>query len=328
MKPVGIIGTGRFLPEKILTNFDLEKMVDTTDEWIKTRTGIENRRILQDGVGTSFMASKAGEKALEAAGMTAEEIDMIVVATVTADMSFPSTACRVQEQIGAKNAFAFDVNAACTGFIYAISVANSMIQNGTAKNALVIGADALSKITDYTDRSTAVLFADGAGAVVLSEVEEGTGVLSTALGSDGTGGKFLYLPGGGSLNPASEETVEKGMHYIHMDGSEVFKFAARKMAEVSLEALENANLNLEDIDYLVPHQANTRIINNAAKRLKISQDKIYINIHDYGNMSSASIPVALDEALEKKLIKKDDVVLLVGFGAGLTWGASLIKWSI
>ena len=328
MKPVGIIGTGRYLPEKILTNFDLEKMVDTTDEWIKTRTGIENRRILQDGVGTSFMASKAGEKALESAGLTAEEVDMIVVATVTADMSFPSTACRVQEQIGATNAFAFDVNAACTGFIYAISVANSMIQNGTAKNALVIGADALSKITDYTDRSTAVLFADGAGAVVLSEVEEGTGVLSTALGSDGTGGKFLYLPGGGSLNPASQETVEKGMHYIHMDGSEVFKFAARKMADVSLEALEKANLNLEDIDYLVPHQANTRIINNAAKRLKISQDKIYINIHDYGNMSSASIPVALDEALEKKLIKKDDVVLLVGFGAGLTWGASLIKWSI
>jgi len=252
---------------------------------------------------------------------------MIVVATVTADMSFPSTACLVQDKIGAVNAFAFDVNAACTGFIYAVSVANSMIQNGTAKNALVIGADALSKITDYTDRSTAVLFADGAGAVVLSEVEEGKGVLSTALGSDGTGGKFLYLPGGGSLNPASKETVEKGMHYIHMDGSEVFKFAARKMAEVSLTALEKAGLDLEEIDYLVPHQANTRIINNAAKRLKIAQDKIYINIHDYGNMSSASIPVALDEAVEKKLINKDDVVLLVGFGAGLTWGASLIKWT-
>ncbi len=328
MKAVGIKGTGRFLPEKNISNFDLEKMVDTTNEWIMTRTGIENRRVLEDDQSTSFMAEKAAIKALESAGMTAEEVDMIVVATVTADMSFPSTACIVQDKIGAKNAFAFDVNAACTGFIYGLSVATSMIQNGTARNALVIGADALSKITDWTDRSTAVLFADGAGAVVLKEVSEGQGVLATALGSDGTGGKFLYLPGGGSLNPSSHETVDKGMHYIHMDGSEVFKFAARKMADIAVEALEKCGLELDAIDYLVPHQANTRIINNAAKRLKIDKDKIYINIQDYGNMSSASIPVALDEVVEKKLIKKDDIILLDGFGAGLTWGASIIKWDM
>jgi len=326
MKKVGVIGTGRFLPEKNISNHDLEKIIDTNNEWIVARTGIENRRWLEPGETTSMMSAKAGMKALESAGLKPEDIDMILVATSTPDMSFPSTACIVQEKIGAVNAFAFDLNAVCTGFVYAISVANSMIQNGTAKNALVIGADALSKITDMNDRSTAVLFADGAGAVVLSEVSKDRGVLSTALGSDGNGGKFLYVPAGGSLQPATKETVEQGLHYIRMDGSEVFKFATRKMAEISLTAIEKAGLNLEDVDFLVPHQANIRIINNAAKRLKINKDKVYLNIEKYGNMSAASIPVALDEAAEKNLIKEDDVVLIVGFGAGLTWGASLIKW--
>ncbi len=328
MKSVGVKGTGRFLPEKVVTNEDFEKVLDTTSEWIVSRSGIKKRRFLEEGQSASFMAEKAGLKAIESAGLHPEDIDMIVVATSTPDMAFPSTACIVQEKIGAKNAFAFDVNAVCTGFIYGLSVATSMVQNNTAKNALVIGVDALSKITDPQDRSTAVLFADGAGAVVLSEVKEGSGVLSTALGADGAGGKFLYVPAGGSAQPTSHESIDQRQHYIRMDGREVFKFATRKMADISNEALKKANMELSDIDYLVPHQANLRIINSAAKKLKISNDRIYINIHEYGNTSAASIPIALDEVVEKKLIKKDDRILIVGFGAGLTWGASIIKWDM
>lgn len=325
-KSVGIIGTGSYLPEKIVTNYDLEKIMDTKHEWIVERTGIERRRIADESDAASDLGAKAAEIALEDAGVKAEEIDLIITATLTPDMNIPSTACIIQEKIGAVNSAAFDLGAACTGFLYALSTANAFIKAGQAKKVLIVGVEILSKYINWNDRKTAVLFADGAGAAVVSEVDEGKGVLSTALGADGTGGKFLYISAGGTRMPATHETVEKNLHTIVMDGSEVFKFAARKMAEVSLEALERAGLTLEDINYFVPHQANIRIIKNAAKRLKIDMDRVYLNIQDYGNMSAASVPIALDEANKKGKIKKDDVVLLVGFGAGLTWGAAVIKW--
>ena len=325
-KSVGIIGTGSCLPEKIVTNYDLEKIMDTKHDWIVERTGIERRRIADPSVAASDLGTEAAKLALEDAGVNAEEIDLIITATLTPDMNIPSTACIIQEKIGAVNSAAFDLGAACTGFLYALSTANAFIKAGQAKKVLIVGVEILSKYINWEDRKTAVLFADGAGAAVVSEVEEGKGVLSTALGADGTGGKFLYITAGGTRMPATYETVEKKLHSIVMDGSEVFKFAARKMADVSLEALEKAGLTLEDINYLVPHQANIRIIQNAAKRLKVSMDKVYLNIQDYGNISAASVPVALDEASKKGCIKQDDIVLLVGFGAGLTWGAAVIKW--
>lgn len=326
-KSVGIIGTGSCLPEKIVTNYDLEKIMETKHEWIVDRTGIERRRIADKSTASSDLGVKAAEIALEDAGVTAEEIDLIITATLSPDMLFPSTACVIQDKLGAFNAFAFDLNAACTGFLYSLSTAAAFIKSGQAKKVLVVGVEVLSKIVNWNDRKTAVLFADGAGAAVVTETEEeNAGILSTALGADGTGWKFLYMPAGGTRMPATYETVEKDLHTIVMDGSEVFKFAARKMAEVSLEAIEKAGLKLEDIDYLVPHQANVRIIKNAAKRLKIDMDKVYLNIHDYGNMSAASVPVALDEAYRKESMKKGDIVLLVGFGAGLTWGAAILKW--
>ncbi|MCG8484570.1 MAG: ketoacyl-ACP synthase III, partial [Clostridia bacterium] len=303
-KSVGIIGTGSCLPEKIVTNYDLEKIMDTKHEWIVDRTGIERRRIADKSTASSDLGVKAAEIALEDAGVTAEEIDLIITATLSPDMPFPSTACVIQDKLGAFNAFAFDLNAACTGFLYSLSTAAAFIKSGQAKKVLVVGVEVLSKIVNWNDRKTAVLFADGAGAAVVTETEEeNAGLLSTALGADGTGWKFLYMPAGGTRMPATYETVEKDLHTIVMDGSEVFKFAARKMAEVSLEAIEKAGLKLEDVDYLVPHQANVRIIKNAAKRLKIDMDKVYLNIHDYGNMSAASVPIALDEAYRKGSMK-------------------------
>lgn len=323
---IGIIGTGSYLPEKIVTNYDLEKIMDTNHDWIVGRTGIERRRIAEPSIASSDLGTKAAELALEDAGLNAEDIDLIITATLSPDMNFPATACIIQENLGAFNAAAFDLNAACTGFIYALSTANAFIKSGQAKKVLVIGVEVLSKLLNWNDRKTAVIFADGAGAAVVSEIEGDRGILSTALGTDGTGGKFLYMPAGGTRMPATHETVDQNLHSIIMDGSEVFKFAARKMSEVSLEALEKAGLALEDINYLVPHQANIRIIQNAAKRLKIDMDKVYLNIQDYGNMSAASVPVALDEASKKGCLKQDDIVLLVGFGAGLTWGAAVLKW--
>ncbi len=323
---VGITGTGSYLPEKELTNFDLEKMVDTTDEWIKTRTGISKRRIADEKTATSDLATKAARIAMEDAGLLSEDIDLIIVATVTPDMAFPSTACIVQKNIGAKNAVAFDIEAACTGFLYGLAIGEQFIKSGIYKNALVIGAETLSKIVNWEDRSTCVLFGDGAGAAVLQQVNEGFGILSNNLGSDGTRADYLKQPAGGSRMPSSEKTILNNLHYIHMDGREVFKFAVRIMSKSALETVKNTGYDIKDVDYMVPHQANIRIIKAVAKKINLSMDKVHVNLYDYGNMSVASIPVALDESVKKGNVKAGDIIILVAFGGGLTWGSSIIKW--
>jgi len=322
----GIIGTGSYLPEQILTNKDIEKIVDTSDEWITTRTGIKERRIAGKDTATSDLAIKASLNALRNANLSAEQLDLIIVATITPDMNFPSTACIVQSAIGAVNAVAFDISAACTGFIYGIVTANQFISTGLYKNVLVIGAEVLSKFVDWQDRNTCVLFGDGAGAVIMSRVPEEYGVLSQYLGADGSGGNALAIDAGGSRNPASSETVEQRMHYIRMDGNDVFKFAVKVMASAAEEAVRIAGLDKTDVDYLIPHQANIRIIDAARRRMGLSEDRVYVNLDKYGNMSAASIPVALDEALAKGAIKTGDNIVLVGFGAGLTWGSCLLRW--
>lgn len=323
---VGIIGTGSSLPDKVVTNNDMEKMVDTNDEWIRTRTGICERRISDENTATSDLSTAAALKALESAGLKPEDIDLIIVATVTPDMAFPSTACIVQKNLGAYNASAFDIEAACSGFVYGLAIAESFVKTGYYRHVLVIGAETLSKITDFTDRNTCVLFGDGAGAVVVSEVPENYGILSTYIGADGRGGDLLKMPAGGSRLPASEETVRNRLHYIKMDGSEVFKFAVRIMEEAAEKALEKCGMNKEDIDYLIPHQANIRIIDAAVRRLKISNDKVYVNVDKYGNMSAASVAIALDEANRDGFLKDGDIVVLVGFGGGLTWGSAVLRW--
>ncbi|MCC5911994.1 MAG: ketoacyl-ACP synthase III [Clostridiaceae bacterium] len=321
----GITGTGSFLPEKVLTNHDLEKIVDTSDEWITTRTGIKSRRIADDQIASSDLATKAAEAAMEDAGIHPEEVDLIIVATATPDMAFPSTACIVQKNIGAVNAAAFDIEAACTGFLYALTMGEQFIKTGFYKNILIIGAETLSKVLNWKDRNTCILFGDGAGAVILQRTEE-EGMLASYLGSDGRNSDSLTLPAGGSRMPISYKTIDEGLHCIRMEGSEVFKFAVRTMGSSALKALEKCNIALEEIDFLVPHQANSRIIEAAAKRLKLPMDKVYINLDKYGNMSAASVPVALDEAVKSNAIKKGDKVVLVAFGGGLTWGSSIIKW--
>ncbi|NLM04403.1 MAG: ketoacyl-ACP synthase III [Clostridiales bacterium] len=322
----GIIGTGSYLPEKILKNEELEKIMDTSDEWIRTRTGIISRRIADKEMATSDLATKAAINAMKNANITADELDLIIVATVTPDMAFPSTACIVQKNIGAVNAAAFDMEAACTGFVYALTIGEQFIKTGFYKKILIIGAEIFSKIIDWEDRNTAVLFGDGAGAVILVRTEKNTGIISSYLGSDGKDGHVLTLPGGGSRNPINHKMIEDRLHYLKMDGSEVFKFAVRIMGNAALKVLEKADMTLEDIDFLIPHQANIRIIEASAKRLKLPMDKVYVNLNKYGNISAASVPVALDEAVREKRIKSGDNVLLVAFGAGLTWGSSLIKW--
>ncbi len=324
---VGILGLGSYLPEKVVSNFDLEKIMDTSDEWIRTRTGIKERRVVSENEATSDLASRAALKAIENANITPEDIDLIIVATLTPDMLFPSTACLVQANIGASKAACFDLEAACSGFVYALTVGKQFIETNTYKYVLVIGAEALSRSLDYEDRSTGILFGDGAGAVVLGAVKEG-GILSTNLGADGNGQEYLNIPAGGSKYPPSEKTINERLHYIKMSGNDVFKFAVRIMQDASIKCVESANLKVEDIDYLIPHQANIRIIEASAKRLKLSMDKVYVNLDKYGNMSAASIPVALDEAYRENKIKKGDNIVLVGFGGGLTWGASVVRWSI
>jgi len=323
----GIVGTGSFVPPKIVTNKDLEKIVDTSDEWIVTRTGIRERRIAEPSMATSDMATEAALRALKSAEMKAEELDLIIVATVTPDMNFPATSCIVQNNIGAFNAAAFDLEAACSGFLYGLVVANQFILSGIYKNILIIGAECLSKFTNWKDRSTCVLFGDGAGAVIMSRVKEGYGIISQHLGADGSGGKFLTVEAGGSRKPASIETVEKELHYIQMDGSEVFKFAVRTMANAAEEAVKLAGLTKGEVDFLIPHQANIRIIEAARKRLNLPESKVFVNLDKYGNMSAASIPVALDEAYSQGCIKKGDNIVLVAFGAGLTWASVLMKWA-
>ncbi|MFD1267735.1 beta-ketoacyl-ACP synthase III [Paenibacillus motobuensis] len=326
MRSVGIIGTGKYVPERVLTNADLEKMVDTNDEWIVSRTGIRERHIAAPEQATSDLAYEAAVRALESAGMTADQLELIIVATITPDTSFPSTACILQDKLGAKNAAAFDLSAACSGFVYSMATANGFIQTGMYNNALVIGADTLSRITDYTDRNTCVLFGDGAGAVIVGEVPEGRGFLSFDLGAEGTGGDLLKLAAGGSRLPASEATVQGKQHYIYMNGREVFKFAVRVMGSATEEVLRKAGKTKEDIDLFVPHQANIRIIQSAMQRLDLPEEKCVINVDKYANTSAASIPLALVEAAEEGRIKEGDTVLLVGFGGGLTWGASVLVW--
>lgn len=326
LHPVGIIGTGKYVPERILTNKELEAMVETNDEWIVTRTGIKERRLAAVEEATSDLALHASREAIAAAGLTAEDIDLIIVATITPDMFFPSTACLLQDKLGAKKAAAFDLSAACSGFIYGLATGSSMIASGLYKNVLVVGAETLSRFTDYTDRNTCILFGDGAGAVVLGEVEEGRGFQSFELGADGSGGELLKVHGGGSRVPASEESIQNKQHYIHMAGNDVFKFAVRIMGSVAEEALLKAGIAKEEVDLLVPHQANIRIIQSALNRLNLSEEKAMVNLDKYGNMSSASIPVALAEAVEQGRVKEGDRIVLVGFGGGLTWGASVLVW--
>ena len=322
----GIAGMGIYVPEKVMSNADLEKLVDTSDEWIKTRTGIEERRIVAEGQYTSDIAANAAVNALKDADMSPEEVDLIIVATITPDMYSPSTACVVQHKIGAVNAAAFDINAACSGFVYGLTVARQFIETGYYKNALIIGADSLSKITDWTDRNTCVLFGDGAGAAVLKPVEKGYGILATNMGADGSIGKHLTIPNIALEPQELEKRNPENPRTIWMDGTEVFKFAVKIMADATVKVLNDAGLQIENVDAIVPHQANIRIIDGAAKKLKVSKDKIFTNLQKYGNTSAASVPLALYEAYKAGMIKKDNVVVIVGFGGGLTWGSAVMKW--
>ena len=324
---VGIIGIGSCLPDKILTNFDLEKMVDTSDEWIIKRTGISERRILEKEKPAYELGVKASLDALKDAGISAEDLDMVIVATATPDYMTPSTACIIQGKIGAIKAAAFDLNAACSGFVYSLSIAEKIIKSGTHKYILVVGCEGLSKVTDYEDRNTCILFGDGAGAVVLGPVEEGYGILSTHIGADGKGSDLITIPNTYISEVDLSKRLNLKKYSLWMEGSEVFKFAVRIIAQASNKALEDANLSLDDIKLIVPHQANIRIIDGAAKRLGVPIEKLYTNIQKYGNISSASIPVALHEVVENKLITKGDNILIVGFGGGLTWASAVIKWN-
>ncbi|MFA4984058.1 MAG: beta-ketoacyl-ACP synthase III [Candidatus Omnitrophota bacterium] len=325
MKKAGIIGVGDYLPRRVLTNADLEKMVDTSDEWITTRTGIKERRLVDKGQATSDLAVGASREAIRNAGLSPQDIDLIIVATITPDMQCPATACFVQKELGAGAAACFDISAACAGFVYALNIAQQFIERGVYKNALIVGAEVLSSVTDWKDRNTCVLFGDGAGAVVLSEVKAG-GILSSYLGSDGNMTELLMIPGGGSRNPSSKETLAEGLHYLKMRGNELFKVAVKHMADAARIAVERAGLECKDIDVVIPHQANIRIIMAVAKKLGFKEESIYLNISKYGNMSSASTVVALCEAVKEGRVKKGDTVLLDAFGAGLVWGACVIKW--
>jgi 3-oxoacyl-[acyl-carrier-protein] synthase III len=325
MRYAKIVGLGKYLPPKRLTNADLEKMVDTTDEWITARTGIKERRLAEPGQGASFLAYKASQVALKRAGLKAKDIDLIIVATVTPDMVFPSTACFLQKHLKAKNAACFDVSAACAGFVYALVTAWQFIATGFYKNILVVGTEVVSSLADWQDRSTCVLFGDGAGAAVLTTSEK-PGFLSHYLGSDGTQADILKVPGGGSLEPFSQEVLDQRKQYIKMKGNELFRVAVRIMVQAAEIALKKAEIKPKDIDVVIPHQANKRIIDAVAKRLDIPCETIFLNVSRYGNMSSASTAVALCEAWEEKLIKKDSVILLDAFGGGLVWGSCVLKW--
>ncbi len=321
-----ITGVGSFLPEKVLTNEDLSKVLDTTDEWITKRTGIRERRIVENGVAASDLAIEASRRAIEDANILPSDIDLIVTSTITPDCLFPSTSCYLQEKIGAKNAGAFDILAACAGFVYALSVANSFVVSGVMKTVLVVGSECLSQITDYTDRSTCILFGDGAGAVVVQKGNGKREIVTTHLGSDGSQADLLMLPAGGSKLPTSHETVDSRSHFIKLKGKEVFKLAVNNMINIVTKAAAENNMRVEDIDLIIPHQSNIRIIEASMERLKLPKEKAYINIDRYGNTSSASIPIAIDEIEKAKMLKPGDKVLLVAFGGGLTWSSSIIKW--
>jgi 3-oxoacyl-[acyl-carrier-protein] synthase-3 len=321
-----ITGTGSFAPSRILTNLELEKMVETSDEWITTRTGIKERRISENGTGSSDLALEASKIALEEAGLAPEQIDLILLGTVTPDYILPSTACVLQDKLKAKNAAVLDIVAACSGFIYGLSVASAFIGMGQFKNVLVIGVETLSKITNWEDRNTCVLFGDGAGAAVVSATTEEKGILGTFISGDGSLANLLHIPVGGGKIPLTKDNFDLKQHYISMQGNEVFKSAVRAMDSAARHIIQEVGLTSEDIDLLIPHQANIRIIEALAKRLKVSMDKVYVNIDRYGNTSAASVPIALDEARKKGAIKQGSHTVLVAFGAGFTWGSAVVKW--
>ncbi len=323
---IKIIGTGFYVPDRILTNQDLEKMVDTSDEWITTRTGIKERRVVSEDQATSDLSIEAARIALENAGLKVKDIDLIIVATSTPDTLFPSTGCWVQKGLGAGTIPAFDISAACTGWLYGMIVAEALILNGAHKRILLLGSEVLTKITNMKDRNTCVLFGDASAAVVLEESDDESGMLSSYWRADGNLGNLLSLPAGGTRIPASAESVAQDLHYLHMKGNEVFKHAVKRMGEAALEAIKSAGLKTEDVKYLIPHQANIRIIQATGRRIKIQPEKIYINIHKFGNVSAASIPIALHELWAEEKLKKGDIVAMVAFGAGFTWGAAVYRW--
>lgn len=322
-----ITGWGMAVPEKILTNADLEKIIDTNDKWIVERTGIKQRHIAKDGQTTSSLAAEAAWKALSVAKVKPTEIDLIICATSTPEYLFPATACLVQDRLGATKAGAFDLSAACTGFIYAMNMAAQAIRSGSLKVVLVLGSETLSRFVDWSDRNTCILFGDGAGAMVLQASETPGGVISTVMHSDGSGANLLEVPAGGSHNPATEATIRAGLHYIQMDGREVFRFATRVMAQATREVLSAAGILIEDVKWIIPHQANMRIIDAAARGLKLPMDRFVVNLDRYGNTSTASIPIAICEAIKDGRMKKGDKFVMVGFGAGLTWGATVAQWT-
>lgn len=323
-----ITGTGSSLPAKVLTNAEIELMVDTSDEWITDRTGIKERRIAVAGEYTSTFALESGRRALSMANVSPEELDLIIVGTVTPDFPFPSTACIIQKELGARNAVAFDVSAACSGFVYGISIADSFIRTGRSRKALVIGAEVLSRIVDWSDRNTCILFGDGAGAAVVEASEDLNGILSTHIFTDGSCWDLLYQPGSGSRNPASDPSTDPKLFYIKMAGNEVFKHAVRALEEAAVAALEANNIKASELALFIPHQANLRIVNATARRLDLQPEKVFINLHKYGNTSSASIPIALDEANRQGRLSRGDLILLDTFGGGFTYGSALIRWQI
>jgi 3-oxoacyl-[acyl-carrier-protein] synthase-3 len=324
-----ITALGTYVPPQVLTNQDLEKIVDTTDQWILERTGIRERHVLAKGLGVSDICTEAAKKCLKARGIPASEVELIIVGTVTPDMMFPATACLVQDKIGAKGAWGFDVSAGCSGFVFALQAGVKMVESGAHKKVLVCGADANTRMTDYTDRTTCVLFGDGGGAVLIEPCEEGEiGFIDYWHEIDGSGAAALNLPGGGSLNPSSHETVDKRMHYIHQDGQTVYKFAVRKMLEATSKVLERNGMTGADLGCFIPHQANLRIITATADRLGMAQDRVIINIDKYGNTSGGTIPLAMETAVEEGKLKKGDLVLMAAAGAGFTTGAALLRWEI
>ena len=321
-----ITATARYLPKRTLSNFDLEKMVDTTDEWIRSRTGIENRHIVAEGEATSDMGTQIAKQLLARSEKSAEDIDLILVATSTPDFPVVSTAALVQDKIGAANAWGFDIVAACTGFVYAMETGSKMVESGQYKNVIVIGADTMSSIIDYTDRNTCIIFGDGGGGVLLEPSENEHGVLDSILYTDGSGSKYLTVPAGGSLHPASLDTIEKKMHYVYQDGKTVYKFAVKNMAKVSKQIMDKNGLKGEDIKLFIPHQANKRIIDAAAERCGLHNDQVFVNVNRYGNTTAGTIPLAIDEAVEMNLLAEGDLLLLAAFGGGFTWGSMLIRW--
>jgi 3-oxoacyl-[acyl-carrier-protein] synthase-3 len=321
-----ITGVGSYVPDRVLSNADLENIVDTTDEWITSRTGIKERRMAAEGEHTSTMAAHAARRALERAELDAADLDLIIVATITPDMPFPATACIVQQQLGATKAAAFDLEAACSGFIYALEIGHSFIASGVYENILIIGAEKLSSIIDWEDRNTCVLFGDGAGAAVLQRREGARGVLATRLGSDGTKADILAMPGGGCRQPATVDSVNARIHFLKMEGKEVYKAAVNAMTAAAREVLERSGLGIEDIKCIIPHQANQRIISAIGDRLGAREGQVFVNLHKYGNTSAASVAVALDEVVRSGKIQRGDKILIIAFGAGLTWGATVLEW--